>query len=109
VRSTISQNPSTDERFADARALRAGARPNAFGPLDGADFVLAQIERSARVIECRPRILAESGSRMHMLDVRWRARRGGPQLRQTDVGRDTFHRAALCNRLRSHTVAPLCA
>jgi two-component system, LytTR family, response regulator len=54
--------------------------------------LLAQIERSVRgVPEQRPRILAESGSRMHMLDV------GQIELLESDrnyvkliVGRDTF-------------------
>ncbi|HEY3785476.1 MAG TPA: LytTR family DNA-binding domain-containing protein [Steroidobacteraceae bacterium] len=44
------------ENVADRQAVLSGA--------------LAQIERSARALaEARPRILAESGSRMHMLDV----------------------------------------
>jgi two-component system LytT family response regulator len=54
--------------------------------------VLAQIERSVRApIESRPRILAESGSRMHMLDV------GQIELLEADrnyvkltVGREVF-------------------
>ena len=54
--------------------------------------VLAQIERSARgAVESRPRILAESGSRMHMLDV------GQIELLESDrnyvklmVGREAF-------------------
>ena len=54
--------------------------------------VLSQIERSVRgQIECRPRILAESGSRMHMLDV------GQIELLEADrnyvkltVGREVF-------------------
>ncbi len=55
--------------------------------------VLAQIERSARALsDQHPRILAESGSRMHMLDVRQ------VELVESDrnyvkltVGRESFH------------------
>jgi two-component system LytT family response regulator len=55
--------------------------------------VLAQLERGARALaDSRPRILAESGSRMHMLDV------AQVELVEADrnyvkltVGRETFH------------------
>jgi two-component system, LytTR family, response regulator len=55
--------------------------------------VLAQIERSAKTLsDARPRILAESGSRMHMLDV------GEVEVVESDrnyvkltVGRESFH------------------
>ena len=57
--------------------------------------VLAQIERSVRApIESRPRILAESGSRMHMLDVGADRAAGSRQkLRQVDSGARNLSRA----------------
>lgn len=64
--------PFDDERF--RRTLeRVRRRKEAEGVAERQatlTAVLAQIERSARApTESRPRILAESGSRMHMLDV----------------------------------------
>jgi len=64
--------PFDDERF--RRTLeRVRRRRDAESVVDRQAVLssaLAQIERSARVLsEARPRILAESGSRMHMLDV----------------------------------------
>ncbi len=64
--------PFDDERFrrtlARVRARQDSA--DASGRQRALDQVLAQIERNARTSsDARPRILAESGSRMHMLDA----------------------------------------
>jgi two-component system LytT family response regulator len=64
--------PFDDERFRKT-IERVRRRKEAEGVAErqaALSAVLAQIERSARTpAESRPRILAESGSRMHMLDV----------------------------------------
>jgi DNA-binding LytR/AlgR family response regulator len=55
--------------------------------------VLAQLERGARAVaDSRPRILAESGSRMHMLDVaQVEVVESDRNYVKLTVGRDTFH------------------
>lgn len=64
--------PFDDERFRKTLA-RVRRRREAESVVDRQSVLssaLAQIERSARALaEARPRILAESGTRMHMLDV----------------------------------------
>src|SRR6185312_8815437 len=64
--------PFDDDRFRKTLA-RVRRRREAESGLDRSSVlssVLAQLERGARVAaDLRPRILAESGSRMHMLDV----------------------------------------
>jgi two-component system LytT family response regulator len=64
--------PFDDDRFRRTVA-RVRRRREAESVVDrqvALSCVLAQIERSARALcDARPRLLAESGSRMHMLDV----------------------------------------
>lgn len=87
--------PFDDERFRKTLA-RVRRRREAESGLDRAGMlstVLAQLERGSRAAaESRPRILAESGSRMHMLDVAQvevvEADRNYVKL---TVGRETFH------------------
>jgi two-component system LytT family response regulator len=87
--------PFDDERFRKtlARVRRRREAESSSDRSTALTSVLAQIERSARALsECRPRILAESGSRMHMLDVALvelvEADRNYVKL---TVGRETFH------------------
>src|ERR1700680_4107532 len=87
--------PFDDERFGKtlARVRRRREAESSADRSTALTSVLAQIERSARVLsECRPRILAESGSRMHMLDVALvelvEADRNYVKL---TIGRETFH------------------
>jgi len=64
--------PFDDERFRRTiERVRRRSEAQGLGERQAAlSAVLAQIERSVRApAEARPRILAESGSRMHMLDV----------------------------------------
>ncbi|HVO44826.1 MAG TPA: LytTR family transcriptional regulator DNA-binding domain-containing protein [Steroidobacteraceae bacterium] len=64
--------PFDDERFRKTleRVRRRHQEQSASERQATLSTALAQIERSARALaEARPRILAESGSRMHMLDV----------------------------------------
>src|ERR1700761_3856414 len=86
--------PFDDERFRKT-IERVRRRKEAKGVAErqaSLSAVLAQIERSVRApAESRPRILAESGSRMHMLDV------GRIELLEADrnyvkltVGREVF-------------------
>jgi two-component system, LytTR family, response regulator len=86
--------PFDDDRFRKT-LQRVRRRREAEGVAErqaALNSVLAKIERSVRApIESRPRILAESGSRMHMLDV------GQIELLEADrnyvkltVGRETF-------------------
>jgi len=87
--------PFDDERFRKTLA-RVRRRRDAEGGADRSSMlntVIAQLERGARALaDSRPRILAESGSRMHMLDV------AQVELVEADrnyvkltVGRETFH------------------
>ena len=88
--------PFDDDRFRKTLA-RVRRRREAESGLDRSSMlstVLAQLERGARasVADARPRILAESGSRMHMLDV------AQVEVIESDrnyvkliVGRETFH------------------
>ncbi|MDB6090654.1 MAG: hypothetical protein JWN85_3438 [Gammaproteobacteria bacterium] len=87
--------PFDDDRFRKTLA-RVRRRREAESSADRSTVltsVLAQIERSARALsESRPRLLAESGSRMHMLDV------AEVELVEADrnyvkltVGRESFH------------------
>jgi two-component system, LytTR family, response regulator len=64
--------PFDDERFRKtlARVRKRRAAESATDRHQVLSQVLAQIERSRRVpADSKPRILAESGSRMHMLDI----------------------------------------
>jgi two-component system, LytTR family, response regulator len=87
--------PFDEERFRKTLA-RVRRRREAESGLDRSSVlssVLAQLERGARAAaDLRPRILAESGSRMHMLDVAQvevvEADRNYVKL---TVGRETFH------------------
>jgi two-component system, LytTR family, response regulator len=87
--------PFDDERFRKTLA-RVRRRRDAEGGGERSamlNSVIAQLERGARALaDSRPRILAESGSRMHMLDV------AQVELVEADrnyvkltVGRETFH------------------
>ena len=87
--------PFDDDRFRKTLA-RVRRRREAESGSDRSSMlssVLAQLERGARAMaDSRPRILAESGSRMHMLDV------AQVEVVESDrnyvklaVGRETFH------------------
>lgn len=104
--------PFDDERFRKtlARVRRRREAESSAERSGVLSSVLAQIERSARTLaDSRPRILAESGSRMHMLDV------GQVELVESDrnyvkltVGRETFHaRSTLQQAERSLQSQPL--
>ena len=87
--------PFDDERFRKtlARIRRRREAESAADRTAALESLAAQIERSARALsDARPRVLAESGSRMHMLDVEQ------VELAEADrnyvkltVGRDVFH------------------
>ncbi len=87
--------PFDDERFHKAlvRVRRKYEAESAADRNAALASLAAQIERSARSLsDARPRVLAESGSRMHMLDV------AQVELAEADrnyvkltVGRDVFH------------------
>jgi two-component system LytT family response regulator len=64
--------PFDDERFSRtlARVRRRREAESVTDRQSALATVLAQMERSARALsDARPRLLAESGSRMHMLDI----------------------------------------
>jgi two-component system, LytTR family, response regulator len=104
--------PFDDERFRKTlqrvrrrREAESGAERSSV-----LNSVLAQLERNARALsDSRPRILAESGSRMHMLDV------GQVEVVESDrnyvkltVGRESFHaRSTLQQAERSLQAQPL--
>lgn len=87
--------PFDEERFRKtvARVRRRREFESGAARSETLSSVLAQIERSARALsDARPRILAEAGSRMHLLDV------GQVELVESDrnyvrlgVGRESFH------------------
>jgi len=87
--------PFDEERFRKTleRVRRRRAAESGSERTTALNAVLAQIERSARSLaDARPRLLAESGSRMHMLDV------AQVELVEADrnyvkltIGRETFH------------------
>jgi two-component system, LytTR family, response regulator len=104
--------PFDDERFKKtiARVRRRREAENGAERSAVLNSVLAQIERGARAAsEALPRILAESGSRMHMLDV------GQVEVVESDrnyvkltVGRETFHaRSTLSQAEKSLDSQPL--
>src|SRR3982074_1134814 len=81
--------PFDDARF-KATLARVRRRHQAYGPLDR---LPEQVERGARArADAQPRVLAEAGSRMHMLDVSQvevvEADRNYVRL---TIGRETFH------------------
>jgi two-component system, LytTR family, response regulator len=87
--------PFDDERFRKTLA-RVRRRREAESGLDRSSVlssVLAQLERGARAAaDLRPRILAESGSRMHMLDVaQVEVVESDRNYVKLTVGRETFH------------------
>jgi two-component system LytT family response regulator len=87
--------PFDDERFRKTLA-RVRKRREAESGLDRSSVlssVLAQLERGARAAaDLRPRILAESGSRMHMLDVaQVEVVESDRNYVKLTVGRETFH------------------
>ena len=86
--------PFDDERFRQTVArVRRQRQPPPQARQAALDAVLSQLERLARpAAERRPRLLAESGGALHMLDV------GDIELVESDrnyvkirVGRDAFH------------------
>ena len=87
--------PFDDDRFRKTLA-RVRKRREAESGLDRSSMlssVLAQLERGARAAaDLRPRILAESGSRMHMLDVaQVEVVESDRNYVKLTVGRETFH------------------
>ncbi len=104
--------PFDDERFR-ATAARVRSRHESADGADrrvALDALLAQLERGARGrAEAQPRVLAESGSRMHMLDVAQvevvEADRNYVRL---TIGRESFHaRSTLQQAEKSFATQPM--
>jgi two-component system LytT family response regulator len=103
--------PFDEARFR-ATMARVRRRHDSAGSFDrqGAlAALLEQLERGARVQETQPRVLAEAGSRMHMLDVSQvevvEADRNYVRL---TIGRDTFHaRSTLQQAEKSFQTQPM--
>jgi two-component system, LytTR family, response regulator len=104
--------PFDDARF-KATVARVRRRHEAAGNFDRSGALaslLEQLERGARLrAEAQPRVLAESGSRMHMLDVSQvevvEADRNYVRL---TIGRDTFHaRSTLQQAEKSFQAQPM--
>jgi two-component system, LytTR family, response regulator len=86
--------PFDDERFRRtlARVRQRQEAQSAAHRQETLDAVLARIERGAAAADPRPRVLAESGSRMHMLDVaQIEAAEADRNYVKLLVGRETFH------------------
>lgn len=104
--------PFDDARF-KATVARVRRRHEASGSFDrqaALSALLEQLERGAQVrAEAQPRVLAEAGSRMHMLDVSQvevvEADRNYVRL---TIGRDTFHaRSTLQQAEKSFHTQPM--
>lgn len=86
--------PFDDERFRRTleRVRRRREADTAAQRQEALDAVLARIERGTSAAEVRPRLLAESGSRMHMLDVaQIEAAEADRNYVKLLVGREAFH------------------
>lgn len=86
--------PFDDERFHRTleRVRRRREAETAAQRQDTLAAVLARIERGAALVDVRPKVLAESGSRMHMLDVaQIEVAEADRNYVKLTVGRDTFH------------------
>jgi len=86
--------PFDDERFRRtlARVRHRQEAQSAAHRQETLDAVLARIERGAAAADTRPRVLAESGGRMHMLDVaQIEAAEADRNYVKLLVGRETFH------------------
>ncbi|MGH8169602.1 MAG: LytR/AlgR family response regulator transcription factor [Steroidobacteraceae bacterium] len=86
--------PFDDERFRRTleRVRRRREADSAAQRQEALDAVLARLERGTPAAEARPRLLAEIGSRMHMLDVaQIEAAEADRNYVKLLVGRETFH------------------
>lgn len=86
--------PFDDERFRRAlqRVRRRLKAESAAQRQEALDAILARIGRAASTAETRLRVLAELGSRMHMLDVaQIEAAEADRNYVKLIIGRDTFH------------------
>ena len=103
--------PFDDARFRAtmARVRRRHGAEGGFDRQGALAALLEQLERGARVHDAQPRVLAEAGSRMHMLDVSQvevvEADRNYVRL---TIGRDTFHaRSTLQQAEKSFQTQPM--
>ena len=103
--------PFDDARFRAtmARVRRRHGAEGGFDRQGALASLLEQLERGARVHDAQPRVLAEAGSRMHMLDVSQvevvEADRNYVRL---TIGRDTFHaRSTLQQAEKSFQTQPM--
>src|SRR5579885_279166 len=86
--------PFDDERFRRTleRVRRRREAETVTQRQEALAAVLERIERGAANVEARPRVLAEFGSRMHMLDVaQIEVAEADRNYVKLVVGRDTFH------------------
>jgi two-component system, LytTR family, response regulator len=86
--------PFDDERFRRTleRVRRRREAETAAQRQQALASVLARIELGQAAVDIRPRVLAESGSRMHMLDVaQIEVAEADRNYVKLTVGRDTFH------------------
>jgi two-component system LytT family response regulator len=102
--------PFDDARFrATAARVRRRREQSSAERLHSLEALLEQLERGARARESQPRVLAEAGSRMHMLDVAQvevvEADRNYVRL---TIGREVFHaRSTLQQAERSFEAQPM--
>jgi two-component system, LytTR family, response regulator len=85
--------PFDEERFRRTleRVRRRWEVESAAQRQETLDAVLARIEHGAAAADLRPRVLAELGSRMHMLDVAQIEVAEADRNVKLTVGRETFH------------------
>lgn len=93
--------PFDDERFRRMleRVCRRHEAETAVQRQEALAAVLARIERGVPAADVRPRVVAESGSRMHMLDVaQIEVAEADRNYVKLTVGRDTFHARSTLQR-----------
>jgi two-component system LytT family response regulator len=86
--------PFDEDRFRRTleRVRRRREAETAAQRQEALESVLARIERGASGFDARPRLLAEAGSRMHMLDVaQIEVAEADRNYVKFTIGRDTFH------------------
>jgi len=103
--------PFDDERFSKTidRVRRRRESESAARRQGALLSVLAELERGAAQPDTRPRLLAESGSRMHMLDAEdIELIEGDRNYVRLTIGRDVFHaRSTLQQAERSLNMQPV--
>jgi two-component system LytT family response regulator len=102
--------PFDDARFrATAARIRRRSEQSGAERQRALELLLEQLERGARARDVQPRVLAEAGSRMHMLDVaQVEVLEADRNYVRLTIGREVFHaRSTLSQAERSFQAQPM--